>query len=216
MERTPRLVCFDLDNTLIDRDGAFRKWARWWAELNGLGESGVEWLVAHDNGGFRPRAELFGLARQRFGLAASVDELVAAYDVEHPRFAWVEQSVLHGLADLRAAGWRIAIVTNGGTVQQKLKLEYTRIAGVIDYACVSETVGVRKPDRRIFELAAAGAGATLGDGWMVGDHPAHDIAGGIAAGLRTIQIGNRHVPDAPTADHQFDDVVKAFPVILAG
>ncbi len=25
-----RLACFDLDNTLIDRDGAFLAWARWW------------------------------------------------------------------------------------------------------------------------------------------------------------------------------------------
>ena len=216
MERMARLVCFDLDNTLIDRDGAFLKWARWWTELNGLGESGVEWLVAHDNGGFRPRAELFELARARFGLAASVDELVASYDEEHPLFAWVEQTVLDGLADLRAAGWRIAVVTNGGTVQQNLKLEYTQIADAIDYACVSETVGVRKPDRRIFELAATQTGTTLDDGWMVGDHPSHDIAGGIAAGLHTIQIGSRQVPDAPAADHQFDSVVRAFPVILAG
>ncbi len=216
VERMPRLACFDLDNTLIDRDGAFLRWARWWADSAGLGEAGVEWLVAHDNGGFRPRAELFELARVRFGLAASVDELVASYDEEHPLFAWVEQPVLDGLADLRAAGWRIAVVTNGGTVQQNLKLEYTQIADVIDYACVSETVGVRKPDRRIFELAAHQTGTTLTDGWMVGDHPSHDIAGGIAAGLRTIQIGSRQVPDTPAADHQFDSVVKAFPVILAG
>jgi FMN phosphatase YigB (HAD superfamily) len=216
VERTGRLVCFDLDNTLIDRDGAFLKWARWWVGSNGLGESAVEWLVAHDDGGFRPRAELFGLARSRFGIAASVDELVASYDEEHPLFTWVEQAVLDGLAELRAAGWRVAVVTNGGTVQQNLKLEYTQIADAIDYACVSETAGVRKPDRRIFELAATRTGSTLDGGWMVGDHPSQDIAGGVAAGLRTIQIGNRTVLDAPAADHQFDSVVKAFPVILAG
>jgi FMN phosphatase YigB (HAD superfamily) len=216
VERTPRLACFDLDNTLIDRDGAFLKWARWWADRAGLGESGVEWLVAHDGGGFRPRAELFGLARVRFGLSASVGELVASYDEEHPLFAWVEQPVLDGLAELRAAGWRIAVVTNGGSVQQSLKLEYTKIADVIDYACVSETVGVRKPDRRIFELAAAHTGTKLDDGWMVGDHPSHDIAGGIAADLHTIQVGSRQVPDAPAADYQVDSVVEAFPVILAG
>ncbi|MGW6199449.1 HAD family hydrolase [Kribbella sp. NPDC055110] len=201
VERRSRLACFDLDNTLIDRDGAFLKWGRWWAELNGLGESAVEWLVAHDNGGFRPRAELFGMARSRFGLAASVGELVASYDEEHPLFAWVEQPVLEGLAELRAAGWRVAVVTNGGTVQQNLKLEYTQIADVIDYACVSETVGIRKPDPRIFELTAARTGATLDGGWMVGDHPSHDIAGGIAAGLRTIQIGKHHTPAPSATDH---------------
>jgi putative hydrolase of the HAD superfamily len=49
---------------------------------------------------------------------------------------------------------------------------------------VSEGAGVRKPDRRIFELAAELARQPL-TGWMIGDHPEYDIGGGVAAGLRT-------------------------------
>ncbi|HEY3558646.1 MAG TPA: HAD family hydrolase [Kribbella sp.] len=211
----PRLACFDLDNTLIDRDGAFLRWARWWVEQGGLGPDAVAWLVAHDNGGFRPRPELFGLARERFGLAAPVAELVASYNEEHPLFTWVEQPVLDGLAALRSAGWRVAVVTNGDTVQQDLKLEYTQLAAAVDYACVSGTVGVRKPDRRIFELAAERTGTSLDGGWMVGDHPAYDVAGGIAAGLRTIRVGNHHPDDTPVADHHVDSILEAFPLILA-
>ncbi|MEU4194297.1 HAD family hydrolase [Kribbella sp. NPDC026611] len=210
---TPRLVCFDLDNTLIDRDAAFLKWARWWAGVSGLDESAVDWLVAHDNGGFRPRTELFALARKRFVLAAPVEELVASYNEEHPLFTWVEPAVLDGLAELRAAGWRVAVVTNGETAQQDLKLEYTQLVDAVDHVCVSGTVGVRKPDRRIFELAAAGAGAGLDGGWMVGDHPAYDIAGGINAGLHTILIGGR--TEEPAADHRFDSVLDVFPLILS-
>jgi FMN phosphatase YigB (HAD superfamily) len=211
-----RLACFDLDNTLIDRDGSFRKWARWWVGLNGLGEGAVEWLVAVDNGGFRGRAELFGMARERFGLVAPVEELVAAYNEEHPLFTWVEPAVLDGIASLRSAGWRVAVVTNGETVQQDLKLEYTQIGAAVDYACVSGTVGVRKPDRRIFELVAERTGTALDGGWMVGDHPAYDVAGGIAAGLQTIQVGHDHKADGPVADHQVGSVVEAFGLILAG
>ncbi|WP_275411746.1 HAD family hydrolase [Winogradskya humida] len=49
--------------------------------------------------------------------------------------------------------------------------------------------GVRKPDRRIFELGAEAAGRSLADGgWMIGDHPEYDIAGGAAAGLRTVWL----------------------------
>jgi FMN phosphatase YigB (HAD superfamily) len=209
-----RVVCFDLDNTLIDRDGAFLRWARWWVGEAGLGVAAVEWLVAQDNGGFRPREELFAMARERVGISVSVAELVAAYDREHPLFTWVEQPVLDGLAALRSVGWRVAVVTNGNTVQQDLKLEHTGIAHAVDYTCVSGTVGVRKPDRRIFELAAEGAGATLDGGWMVGDHPAYDIAGGIAAGLRTIRVGNHHTEQTPVAEHHVDSVLDAFPVIL--
>jgi FMN phosphatase YigB (HAD superfamily) len=50
---------------------------------------------------------------------------------------------------------------------------------------------------------------------MVGDHPSYDVAGGINAGLRTIRIGDHHQIDTPRADHHFDSVLKAFPVILA-
>jgi putative hydrolase of the HAD superfamily/5'-nucleotidase len=110
------------------------------------------------------------------------------------------------------------VITNGGVVQQSLKLDHTGIGAVVDYTCISEAVGLRKPDPRIFKLAATHTGATLTDGWMVGDHPAYDIAGGIAAGLNTIRIGNHH-PHAATADrtptHHFASILQAFPAILA-
>ncbi|MET9273380.1 HAD family hydrolase [Kribbella sp. NPDC003557] len=207
-----RLACFDLDNTLIDRDGAFLAWARWFVGRVGVESDAVEWLVAHDNGGFRGRAELFARFEERFGVAISVEE----YDREHPLFTWVEPAVLDGLVRLRAAGWRVAVVTNGTVLQQTAKLQHTGIAQAVDYCCISAAVGVRKPQREIFERAAAGAGATLDGGWMVGDHPAYDIAGGIAAGLRTIRIGHHHAADTPAADHDLDSVVEAFDVILAG
>ena len=206
------LACFDLDNTLIDRDSAFLAWARWWVDRAGVGSDAVQWLVAHDNGGFTPREELFARFRDVYGTTISVDE----YDREHPSFTSVEPDVLDGLTSLRTAGWRVAVVTNGGVVQQSRKLEHTGIADAVDYCCISEAAGVRKPDARIFAIAAEGAGASLTGGWMVGDHPAYDIAGGINAGLRTIRIGSHHPVDEPVADHHFDSVLKAFPVILAG
>ena len=208
----PRLACFDLDNTLIDRDGAFAAWADWWVGSIGLGADAVAWLLAHDEGGFRPRADLFAGFKERFGLPTSVETLEAAYDREHPLFTRVDEAVLDGLTSLRTAGWRVAVVTNGGTVQQGMKLDHTGIGSVVDFSCISEAVGVRKPDPVIFKLAAERCGATLEGGWMVGDHPAYDIAGGIAAGLRTIQIGTHH-PSSAAATHRFASVLEVFAVI---
>jgi putative hydrolase of the HAD superfamily len=54
---------------------------------------------------------------------------------------------------------------------------------------ISEGAGVRKPDRRIFEVAAAAAGVPLGPAaWMVGDSAQADVGGGVAAGLRTAWV----------------------------
>ncbi|MFF1819401.1 HAD family hydrolase [Kribbella sp. NPDC058245] len=204
MLTSPRLVCFDLDNTLIDRDAAFLAWARWWCGAAGV--DAVEWLVAHDNGGFTPRAELFDGLRDEFGTAPTVD----SYDREHPLFTTVEDAVLAGVAGLRAAGWRVAVVTNGTVVQQSLKLEHTGIAAAVDFSCISEAVGVRKPEAEIFAIAAEGAGAAL-DGWMVGDHPAYDVAGGRNAGLRTILVGDRM--GGPAADYCVRSVLEVFRII---
>lgn len=55
-----------------------------------------------------------------------------------------------------------------------------------DAIAVSEEVGAAKPDPRVFEAAARRCGARLnGGGWMVGDCPTRDIAGGHGVGLRT-------------------------------
>lgn len=211
-----RLACFDLDNTLIDRDGAFRAWAEvFCAEL---GAEALEWLLAMDLSGYRPRRELFAAARERFGLAAGVEELIAAYDVEHPTFTWCEPEVFEGLARLRADGWTVVVVTNGGTVQQSRKLAHTGIGEVVDYSCISQTEGVGKPDPRIFEIAAERSGTALAGGWMVGDRLELDIAGGQAAGLSTILVGGdrggRNAGEV-RADVVVGNVVQAFEVIAA-
>lgn len=49
-----------------------------------------------------------------------------------------------------------------------------RAAGLdelVDAVCISGAVGVREPERRIFEPAAERAGVPLEDGWMIGDNP---------------------------------------------
>ena len=203
-----RLACFDLDNTLIDRDGAFLAWARWWVDRAGLAPVAVDWLVAHDNHGFAPRSEVFAAFESRFGSRIPVD----AYDREHPLFTWVDQPVLDGLSALRSAGWRVVIITNGTVIQQTAKLEHTGLADAVDDYLISEAVGVRKPGAEIFALAAEATGAPLSHAWMVGDHPVHDIAGAHNAGLRTIHITS-DVP-AAEADHHVASVVAAFPLIL--
>ncbi|MEU8945574.1 HAD hydrolase-like protein [Streptomyces sp. NPDC048489] len=56
---------------------------------------------------------------------------------------------------------------------------------------LSGEVRARKPERRLFEAAAAECGALLSaGGWMVGDNPETDMDGARAAGLRTLWVAN--------------------------
>src|SRR6185437_7372025 len=80
------------------------------------------------------------------------------------------------LTDATAAGFVPFVVTNGTVAQQEAKLRHTGLDRLVAGWTISEGAGVGKPDRRIFEQAAAAAGVPLSaGGWMVGDHPEYDV-----------------------------------------
>ena len=87
---------------------------------------------------------------------------------------------------------------------------------MVDAWCVSEEAGVRKPEPAIFELAAERCGANLIGGWMVGDSPEADVAGGQAAGLQTAWIRRGRVwpEDDPMPDLLVDTVAEAVMLVL--
>jgi putative hydrolase of the HAD superfamily len=184
-----RLILFDLDNTLIDRAGGFTTWARAFVSGRSLGgEPEVEWLARLDNDGLTPRAEFFASARERFALRNSVDDLVAAYRTEYPLcMPPLPDETRSALGDLRAAGWKIGIASNGAP-SQETKITASGLDELVDGWAISQMVGARKPDRAHFEAAASSCRAPLAGGWMVGDSAEADIAGAAASGLSSVWI----------------------------
>jgi putative hydrolase of the HAD superfamily len=181
----PPLLLIDLDDSLIDRRGSFRAWARGFCAGHGR-DGELDWLIAQDRNGYAARDELFALVRERFGLADTVDELKERYREEHPRHTIPPPAeALARLDRLRATGWRVGVVTNGHPVQLA-KLAAAGLADRVDACIVSEIEGVRKPDPRIFRLAAERCGASLDGAWMAGDNPDADLRGAHALGLDTI------------------------------
>ncbi|MCX5386289.1 HAD hydrolase-like protein [Streptomyces sp. NBC_00083] len=57
---------------------------------------------------------------------------------------------------------------------------------------VSESVGHKRPDPRIFRAPAATAGASLDGAWVIGDSPHADIAGAHTLGLRSVWVAHGH------------------------
>jgi HAD superfamily hydrolase (TIGR01549 family) len=212
-----RLVLFDLDNTLVDRKYAFSLWARHFAAERGLDAAAERWLIETDGDGFGAKERFFAAVRERFALADTVESLWAQYRSRMPELVRCRPQVLHGLCLLREAGWRIGIVTNGMPDNQLAKIERTGLSEHVDANCVSGAVGMRKPDIRIFRLAAERCGADPdAGGWMVGDSPDLDIVGGRGAGLHTIWIGNQQPwPSGRPADHTVADATGAINLLLA-
>ncbi|TYB54558.1 HAD family hydrolase [Nonomuraea sp. PA05] len=209
------LALFDLDNTLVDRLAAFRRWAAEFAAERELGAGAVPWLVTADADGSVPMDVFFARVRERFGLPEPAGKLWHAYRARLPHLITCRPEVLDGLERLRATGWTVGIVTNGAADNQTGKIRHSGLATRVDGWAISEAEGVRKPDARLFEIGAARCGASLGDGgWMVGDDAVNDIAGGRGAGLRTIWIDRHRDRNTPVAaDHVVRDVVVALDLL---
>jgi HAD superfamily hydrolase (TIGR01549 family) len=212
------LLLLDLDNTLADRERAFLAWARTkageWAPTQA---DAVTYLVDQDADGMRPRDEFFADVRERFGLQARVETLVAEYRYEFVEsFPSVPDEVIARLHELRAGGWRVAVVTNGGAEVQRAKLDHLGVLPLLDTYCISGELGIRKPDPRILEIAASRCGEDLASAWMVGDAEA-DILAARDAGIRNIWLhrGRTWLRADVKPDHTTSGLLEALALLAS-
>ncbi|MGA5284828.1 HAD family hydrolase [Streptomyces griseoincarnatus] len=205
---------FDLDNTLVDRQSAYEDAVATLCRRRAFGREIEQWLLTE----LADRANLVDFTRlhRSFGLRVSAEALWQEYVDLVASAVTRRPDVIEGLLQLRAASWTVGIVTNGASDIQRAKLAVTGLAALVDGVAVSGDLEIRKPDPRLFELAASRCGVSLADGgWMVGDNPAGDIGGGHYAGLRTIWLRGRPWPDSnPSAHYVVDDVTDAIAILL--
>ncbi|MFJ5234607.1 HAD family hydrolase [Kitasatospora sp. NPDC088391] len=184
------LLLFDLDNTLLPRDAAFRAWAKTFLAENDLPAEDLDWLVLLDGSGYVPRSTVLGATKRRYGFDRSVESMLEHYRVFINSHIRCPDSHISALREARGAGWTIGIVSNGGTLAQSEKIRFTGLAPLVDGWVISEEARCLKPDPLIFEIAARRCGfRPVGDWaaqtWMVGDYGPADIAGAEATGLRS-------------------------------
>jgi putative hydrolase of the HAD superfamily len=113
------------------------------------------------------------------------------------------------LADLRAAGLRLVVVSNWD-VSLHEALARTGLAPLVDGAIASAEAGAAKPDPRIFARALALAGApgppvAPADALHAGDSPEHDVAGARAAGITPVLVARDGAP-APAGVRAIPDL----------
>jgi putative hydrolase of the HAD superfamily len=206
-----RLAFFDLDDTLVDRAHGFEACIHKICSDLGFTEDIEQWLLeAMYERAYRNDFERL---RERFAVSVPIEELWQRYCSGMADAVTCTDEVLSGLERLRAAGWLVGVVTNGAGDIQRAKLARTGIGQRVDAVCISEEIGIRKPDAGIFRQAARLIGAEgLHGGWMVGDSATNDIAGARAAGLRTIWVADRC--DHTQADYVVADAAEAIEVLL--
>jgi len=194
-----RLVIFDLDNTLANRQRFFGEWAAALIRERHLDpETALTILQDADEDGVAPRTVFFEQVRARLGLADPVDDLIDRYWRDQIGRYRCDDETIAGLRLLRRLGYKTGIATNGG-VRQIDKIKACGLDRLVDACCVSRVVGFAKPDARLFGALAVKCATSLDHAWVVGDRPETDIAGAVAIGARSVWLRRGH--DWTNADY---------------
>jgi putative hydrolase of the HAD superfamily len=178
---TIKVVFFDIDDTLVDHATAMRRATvalhASVAPGTGLDEFLLSWKGAHARHYPRfLRGEVTyaesARARVRDAIgrelpANEADAIFTRYLADYERGWTLFPDVISCLDALHDMS--LGVISNGRSDEQRRKLTKLGIAGRFPCVCVSEDIGVAKPDSRIFELACARAGVEASDALYVGD-----------------------------------------------
>ena len=227
MSRYPKAILFDLDDTLISFDGVSREaWDECCQDfvlrhrpafskeelLHAVQEAG-RWYWSDPERHRVGRADLPAARREAAALALKplgvtdldlVHGLADRYTARHDELIHPYPNTVPTLDALKAAGVRLALITNGTSQSQRAKLTRFHLTGYFEHVLIEQETGFGKPDIRAFERALELVQLDAADCWMVGDNLVWDIAPPQRLGIRAVwhdwrgaglKSGSEIVPD---------------------
>jgi phosphoglycolate phosphatase len=192
------LVIFDLDGTLTDSAQGVVSSFR-----HALGEVGAE--VPDGDLASRIVGPPMHHTLRKLGLGEQTDAAIAAYRVDYSTRGWAINALFDGipqlLADLRAAGVRLAVATSKAEPTARRVLAHFGLDGYFEVIAGASVDGVRAAKKEVIEHALAQLEPLPERVVMVGDR-SHDVEGAAAHGIDTVVVGwgyGRADFDGPTA-----------------
>lgn len=182
------LLLLDLDNTVLDRAGAFRTWAQDFLAGIGAPAADIDWLLSVDADGLTDRWDVADALRDRYRLRIPSIDIVDELHDGVIACTRLDPLVACALRIADDAGWVPVLVTNGVTRQQDAKIRRTGLDRYVADWVISEEAGVSKPNPRIFAMAAQKVRMRLLGAWVIGDSPEADIGGAAAMGLPSVWL----------------------------
>jgi putative hydrolase of the HAD superfamily len=196
-----RAVVFDLWNTLVlwpNNDGGLG-WYEQMADLVGVPHDRFSeaWLEAYDVRAVGPLEPSVRIVCERLELGGEHVERLISFRMDFTRNALVPRAgALPVLEELRRRGFRLGLISVCSEEVPRL-WEETPLAAAIDVPIFSCSVGVKKPELRIYEIAAERLGVRTGECLFVDDQPEF-ANGALAAGMDAVLIASpKGAPEPP-------------------
>ncbi|WP_199189756.1 HAD-IA family hydrolase [Mycobacterium sp. ENV421] len=181
----PQLVIFDLDGTLTDSaEGIVASFRHALAAVGAEAPGGD--LTGRIVG--PPMHQTLG----GLGLGERADEAIAAYRADYTSRGWAMNSLFDGipqlLADLRAAGVRLAVATSKAEPTAQRILEHFELSDYFDVIAGASVDGARSSKADVLAHALGQLQPLPERVIMVGDR-AHDVEGAAEHGIDTVVVG---------------------------
>jgi putative hydrolase of the HAD superfamily len=233
----PKAIFFDLDDTLLAYGAAAKlAWEemchRYAVRVNGGDAVGLnqairvraDWFwrdaTRHRQGRcamVATRASIIAFAIQSFGVddPTLAHEMAAVMTTLHGEYMQPFPGAISMLEQLRAAGIRLGLITNGDKILQYQKIDRFALRDHFEILLVEGEFGVGKPDLTVFQHALQALKLAPQQAWMVGDNLAFDIAPAQQLGIRAIWHDHRQVglPEDATIEpdliiHEITDILR--------
>lgn len=189
-----KVVAFDMDNTLIDRQGAFVQCIRDMIEEDTKIKISdhdfdrfMEEFLILDNNGMGNKEILFNYYIEYFHLDLTWSVIMDRWVDRLAGYMRLMDDAIEVLDEL-SKKYRLAILTNGDSVSQRGKLNTFPHLNWFEIVMVAGDHPWSKPDVRIFELLCEKMNVLPSEVVFVGDTIASDIVGAKKAGMRTIWV----------------------------
>jgi putative hydrolase of the HAD superfamily len=219
-----RAVCLDIDDTLVDFTSSARRalcdligrddmWPRWQRTTDEHVARVVSGELSYD-AMHRARTKAFFA-----DLGALLDDDVVAQLEERRctqlRTTWrLFADAIPCLDWLRAAGLKLAAVTNASGRHQRAKLAGLGIARFFDTLIIAGELGAAKPDPVIFHTACAQLDVSPAETMHVGDLIDTDAVGARDAGLHGVWLSRSAVPPVREPGIQTIETLSDLPELL--
>ncbi|WP_151707409.1 HAD family hydrolase [Acinetobacter sp. TUM15064] len=206
-----RAVLFDIDNTLTHRGRSVAAFSQQLADyyhvqLQSVNVVQIETIVNRiDNGGYPLKEHLthtsigasvaYALLQElSWNLAPDLNDLSNFWFEQFGRCAVAMPDAEQTLTHLKQAGYKLAIISNGGHATRLSILNGLGFAHYFDVINTSGLFGQAKPKPDIFIDTAQQLHVEVEQCLFVGDHPINDVHGAQQAGMQALWLSGFHQP----------------------
>ena len=137
-----------------------------------------------------------------------IHHLADEYIAKLPNYNYVFDGTFEILKYLKNK-YQLHIITNGFEEIQTKKMKKSGIHDFFDVIITSESVGVKKPNKKVFEYALNKVNANASNCIMIGDNLEADIEGALNCGIQAIHFNSENsntIPKNITSIHNLLDL----------